>query len=218
MKITCYSIYHSPNAYLGQQLAERELADLPVEVERRPLAIPKSRGTRVADLVGGREPARQSAYHRVDCSRFARRYGIPLNWPGPGVFEQRATRWRRSPFAREELPARAYYAAVGSGREEDLDRALFRAAWIEGEDVNEEPVLRRVALSVGLDPDALVSAALERGPGRALEASLAAFDDAGGPGVPTWVVDGELFWGKDRVQWMTDRLRVLLETSSWAGR
>src|SRR5262249_3738427 len=126
-----YTIYHSPNSYLGVLLADRELAGVPVRVERKPIFIPHDRGVKVADPIGSQEPPRKSAYHREDCSRWAERYGIELHFLAPGMFEERAKRWRQSPFGREELPARAYYAAIGIGKEHEFDRALFRAAWIQ---------------------------------------------------------------------------------------
>ena len=36
---------------------------------------------------------------------------------------------------------RADYAAVGTGREAELDQALFRAAWVEGLDGNEDYIV-----------------------------------------------------------------------------
>ena len=44
----------------------------------------------------------------------------------------------------------------------------------------------------------------------ALDAALSAFDADGCPGVPTWVVNDERFWGKDRVDWLVDKLQSLL--------
>ena len=156
--IVSYTIYHSPNAYLGVVLAERALNALPVTIERRPICIPKHRGVKVADLVGGKETPAQSSYHREDCVRWAHKHGIELHLLGPGVFDERAARWQQSPYEREELPARAYYAARGSGKEAAFDRALFRAAWVEGRDVNEEAVVRDAAAAVGLEPDTLLRA------------------------------------------------------------
>jgi hypothetical protein len=37
LRVVSYTIYHSPNAYLGTVLATRALAELPVEVVRRPM-------------------------------------------------------------------------------------------------------------------------------------------------------------------------------------
>ena len=205
--VVSYTIYHSPNAYLGQILAERALAGSSVVVERRPLCVPKARGVKVADLVGGHEPERRAGYHREDCLRWARRHGIEFVPVPPGVFAERARTWAASPLAREELPARAYYAARGSGKEDALDRALFRAAWVEGLDVNDAAVVGRAAVAAGLDSDRLLAAAMERGPGEMLETALAAFDRDECPGVPVWVVDGQRFWGKDRVEWLAKHVR-----------
>lgn len=63
LKVINYTIYHSPNSYLGVILADRALARLPVVVERRPIFIPRDRGIKVADLIGSSEPARKGSYH-----------------------------------------------------------------------------------------------------------------------------------------------------------
>src|SRR5262245_28258148 len=117
LTVTSYTIYHSPNAYLGSVLAARRLSRFPIAIERRPIFIPRARGVKVADLVGGGETARKSAYHREDCARWAKRLGVELRFLAPGEFEARAQRWASFRWEREELPARAYYAALGSGRE-----------------------------------------------------------------------------------------------------
>ncbi len=209
--VVSYTIYHSPNAYLGVVLAERALAGLPVVIERRPICIPKTRGVKVADLVGSKEAPAQTSYHREDCVRWARQHGVAFHLPAPGIFEQRAARWRESDYEREELPARAYYAAVGSGREALLDRALFHAAWVEGLDVNEAAVVRHAAGAAGLDPAALLQRALQADMKHAVDAALAAFDRDGCPGIPTWVVEAERFWGKDRVDWLAASVRAHLQ-------
>ena len=208
--VISYTIYHSPNSYLGMVLANRLLGDLPVHLERRPLYIPRERGVKVADLVGSSEPPRKSSYHREDCARWAEAYGIELRFLPPGVFEERAARWRQSSFDREELPARAYYAAKESGQEDALDRALFKAAWVDGNDVNEESVIHKAAANVGLDPNDLLRRALNPEAKHAVESALQAFDQEEIPGVPTWVVNGKRFWGKDRVEWLCQEVKRLL--------
>ncbi len=208
--VVSYTIYHSPNAYLGTVLASRLLADVSVRVERRPIHIPRERGIKVADLIGSNEPPRKSSYHREDCARWAEAYGIELHFLQPGVFEERVARWRQSSFDREELPARAYYAAVGSGREAALDRALFKTAWVDGDDVNEEAVIRKAVANAGLDPDEILRRALGPETKLAVETALQAFDREEIPGVPTWIVNGKRFWGKDRVEWLVREVQRLL--------
>jgi predicted DsbA family dithiol-disulfide isomerase len=111
---------------------------------------------------------------------------------------------------REELPARAYYAAVGSGRETAFDRALFQAAWIEGRDVDDRDVIRDAAIRAGLDADEIVWRALTAEMKRAVDNALSGFDRIEAPGVPTWVLDRERFWGKDRVDWLVREVRRVM--------
>lgn len=209
VRVVSYSIYHSSNSYLGFVLAERALRDLPVILERRPLCIPKDRGFLVSHLGGGVEGRGRASYHREDCERWARRYGIEMRFTPPEVFVERMSRWQASPWAREELAARAYYGAIGSGREAALDRAFFRAGYVDGLDVNEDSVVRQLAVGVGLDPDEILAAATAPPSRAALDLALAEFDRARCPGLPTWVVGGERFWGKDRVDWLAERVREL---------
>ena len=207
IRVLEFSIYHSSNAYLGHFLAERALRDLPVEVVRQPLCVPKERGLWVADLVGGKSNPRQDSYNREDCLRWAKRHRIEMRFPDAPEVAKRVERWRAQPCAREELAARTYYGALGSGREAALDAALFRAGYVDGADVNDEAVVRRASEAAGLDPDAAIGRAWEPEPGRLLGEALAAFDRLLCPGTPTFVVDGERFWGKDRVDWMADAVR-----------
>ncbi len=210
VEIHSFTIYHSPNAYLGMRMAERVLAGLPVKIVRQPIFIPRERGLKVADLVGSHESQARGLYHREDCARWATRYGIPLRFTEPGVFQERARRWSESRLEREELPARAYYAAQGSGRESDLDRALFEAAWVDLLDVNEPDVVARAATAAGLDSDALLHAAESSQTREQLDRALQHFERAACPGVPTWILGTERFWGKDRVEFLAFTVRERL--------
>jgi 2-hydroxychromene-2-carboxylate isomerase len=40
-------------------------------------------------------------------------------------------------------------------------------------------------------------------------AALAEYEQFGYPGVPTWVVNGEIFCGKDRVDWVVEKVKQL---------
>jgi len=206
--IHSYTIYHSPNAYLGSVLLRRALANCPgVLLDRRPFLIPRSRGVLVADLIGSREPPVKGSYNREDCARWSKRYDIPFDYPAPEVFDERRARWVLSKWEREELPARAYYAAIGSGREDLLDMKLFEAAWVKGLDVNEPATVRWAAVEAGLDSDRLLSALEGEDFGVEARKALAEFDAAGCPGTPTFVVEGERFFGKDRVDWLVQSCR-----------
>jgi 2-hydroxychromene-2-carboxylate isomerase len=113
-------------------------------------------------------------------------------------------------FGREELPARAYYSACGTGKEHLLDAALFRATYIDLLDVNDESVIKKVANDVGLDGDHILKLIHGEAAKQAAQAALAEYEQFGCPGVPTWIVEGERFWGKDRVDWVVEKVKQIV--------
>lgn len=165
VSVSSFTIYHSANAYLGTVLLRRSLAaKADAVLVRRPIFVPRNRGVLIAEMLGGKENRNAGSYNREDCRRWADRHGIPFHPPAPEVFAERAARWAAYPFDREELPARAYYAADASGRD-DLDAALFAAAWVEGLDVNEPDTIRWAAQRAGMDGSELLAAAAQDQPG-----------------------------------------------------
>jgi 2-hydroxychromene-2-carboxylate isomerase len=202
-----YTIYHSPNAYLGTVLLRRNLETVPdALLVRHPIFVPRERGVLVAEMLGGKENKNAGSYHREDCQRWADRYDIPFRYPSREVFAERTARWALSPFHREELPARAFYAAEPRKRDA-LDNAFFTAAWIEGLDVNEPDTIRWAAARVGIDGDALLASAEADQPGGQARAALSDFEAHSCPGVPTVIVAGERFFGKDRIDWIVEACR-----------
>jgi 2-hydroxychromene-2-carboxylate isomerase len=211
--IFSYTIYHSPNAYLGTVLLRREIAGFAgTELVRRPIYVPRERGLTIAEMLGGKENRNAGSYLREDCRRWSERFSVPFVYPDPEIFHQRASRWALSAYDREELPARAFYAADADKRDL-LDQALFEAAWVEGLDVNEPDTIRWAAQRAGLDPDHLMTRLAEPGPGQKARDALAEFDRLRCPGVPTVVVNGQRYFGKDRVDWVVDACRAYLRTA-----
>ncbi len=152
-----YTIYHSPNAYLGTVL-RRALAGLPgVELVRRPIYVPRDRGLMIAELLGGKENRNAGSYNREDCHRWSERFAIPMSYPDPSVFHE---------------------------KRDLLEQALFEAAWVEGLDVNEPATIEWAAGRAGLDPESLITALAEPGPAEEVRRALAEFERLECPGVP----------------------------------
>lgn len=106
-------------------------------------------------------------------------------------------------------PLPALRMATGiSGREERIRfvTAVAAASWERGEDVSDFGVLSALARDCGLDADALVAAAATP----EVKAQLAhATEQAIGHGlfgVPSFVYEGELFWGADRIDSLLRRI------------
>ena len=75
--------------------------------------------------------------------------------------------------------------------------ALFQAVWVRGLHVSEPAVVAALATEVGLDGPGLVEAAQQPEAKARLRAQTDAAIAAGVFGVPTMIVEDELFWGYD---------------------
>jgi 2-hydroxychromene-2-carboxylate isomerase len=144
------------------------------------------------DLVGD--------YARVDLPRSARFYGIPFALP--------------SPFPVATVAAvRAYWWLHGhdAERARALAKALYRAYFVDGRNIGEADVVVAVAGEHGVDTEAL-EAALQDDAVKALVRRVT--DEAIARGVfgsPFLVVDGEPFWGNDRL----DQVDEWLARGGW---
>jgi 2-hydroxychromene-2-carboxylate isomerase len=74
--------------------------------------------------------------------------------------------------------------------------------------IEDGDALATVMKEVGLDADGFKRYALHEGP-RELEDAFATGDRDGVFGVPTLIVDGEPFWGNDRVEWVAKKLDAM---------
>ncbi len=119
--------------------------------------------------------------------RRAREYGLPpLRWPDP---------WPSDYLFAMRLTTFAFQA--GRGRE--LTVGAFRAAFQEGLDLSIPERVLDVAADVGLDREAAAAAPADTAVKSALRAATDAAHARGVFGVPTLAIDGELFWGDDRL-------------------
>jgi len=79
---------------------------------------------------------------------------------------------------------------------------MLAACWAEDRDIAEEMVLLDCATASGLDGGALAEAADSEEIRRIAQADLDRAIEIGVFGAPTYVVDGELFWGQDRLDFV----------------
>jgi 2-hydroxychromene-2-carboxylate isomerase len=97
-------------------------------------------------------------------------------------------------------------ALAGEAQRRSLALALTAACWERGENISDAAVLARLADAAGFDGNGL----LERAATPDVKQALArATDEAiaeGVFGVPTYRLDGELFWGGDRIEALLWRL------------
>jgi len=190
-----YFAPQSPWTYLGHQrlqdIARRAGAPirvLPVDLGK---IFPRSGGLPLPQ----RAPQRQ-AYRLVELKRFADWLGLPLNlhpayFPVPG-----------------DAAARLILTVVdgqGSDAAMRLTGAVLKAVWAEQRNINDPATLAQLLAECGLPAGALDEAQADAVQRRYEAATQQAFD-AGVFGAPSYVVDGEIFWGQDRLDFLERRL------------
>jgi 2-hydroxychromene-2-carboxylate isomerase len=174
----------SPYAWLAARSLTR-LEDAGLQVRFVPVlfaGLLKAHG----NLGPAEVPAKRTYLFR-DVMREAARRGLRFSGP-PG-----------HPF--NPLSALRMCTALSDAAERrTLAMALITACWEGGEDISDTAVLARLADAAGFDGEGL----LARGAMPEVKQALAAAtDDAiaqGIFGVPTFRLDGELFWGGDRIE------------------
>ena len=133
-------------------------------------------------------PPAKRRYVGLEMARWARWWGVPFAMPKK--FPQRTIAAQRlCAIAGERDLATQHALATGLGR----------AMWAEGRDLEDEAMLREILDGLGL-PAAWIARTHEPAVKQQLIANTAEAKERGVFGVPTWIVDGELYWGQDRLE------------------
>lgn len=127
-----------------------------------------------------------------DLHRWAEHFEVPL--------VRRADHPRRSVLA-----MRAILATPQAERVRAI-HALFAAYHARGEDIASPDVVRGALSGAGLDGAALVARTEDAEIKDALRRTTARAVERGVFGVPAMFVDGELYWGQDRLDWVEEAL------------
>jgi 2-hydroxychromene-2-carboxylate isomerase len=79
-------------------------------------------------------------------------------------------------------------------------RAVFAAQFMRGEDISDRSILSRILVDLGLDADRLFAGAESPAVKLRLREQTEAAQALGIFGAPSFTVNGELFWGDDRLE------------------
>jgi carboxymethylenebutenolidase len=186
----------SPWTYLGHarfaDMAQRHGALINVKPTDFGKVFPVSGGVPVAK----RAPQRQ-AYRLVELKRFRDHLKLPLNLQ-PKFFPVPA-----------DLAAQFIIAAGragGSAAAMQLAGCILRACWAEERNISDTDALSAICKEQGMDAVALAAAAQSE----AVKAEYAAYTEEAVArhvfGAPSYVIDGEIFWGQDRLEFVARAL------------
>ncbi len=178
--------FSSPYGYIGSEKIEALAARHGRGVDWRPMllgAVFKVAGTAPLTSV-----PLKGDYSRRDIVRSARFHGVPLRMPS------------KFPIA-TQAPARIVVWQRGrdAGTTPRLVKALYRAYFVDGRDISDPEVAADVAGETGVERAAARAAIDDPVVKDALKRDVDAAIAAGVFGSPYIIVDGEPFWGVDRL-------------------
>ncbi|MHA1565647.1 MAG: 2-hydroxychromene-2-carboxylate isomerase [Alphaproteobacteria bacterium] len=192
--IDFYFDFSSPYGYLASCRIDEVAARHGRKVNWRPFLLGVAFKLTGSAPLTSQGPKGDYALH--DFARTARLFGVPFTMP------------EGFPFA-SIAAARAFYWLLD--QDEDaaraLAKALFKAAFVQGTNISVPAVVIEVARQQGVDGDDLAAALQDPAVKQRLRDQVELTMSYGVFGSPYFIVDGEQFWGVDRLphvdQWLS---------------
>ena len=190
--ITYFLTPVSPWCYLGHERLVALARDKGAQIDIKPIDL-----GRVFSVSGGlplskRAPQRQ-AYRLAEMARWAAVLNLPIN-PQPKFFP-----------APPEQASRFIIAArtgLGDAAAGLLAGAIMRALWAEEKNIADDATLVQVASLCGIDGQMLLKSAETPGVQQQLDKNTDEAIAANVFGAPWYVVDGDGYWGQDRLDFV----------------
>jgi 2-hydroxychromene-2-carboxylate isomerase len=191
-EIKLYFAFTSPYSYLAMQPACEFEHSHRVRVRFIPYGID------IRSVYGPLDNAdadrRKVRYLYIDARRIAKERGLTI-YPPKKIFSARLA-FYGGLYAQRHGQFRAYSDCV------------FERFWKQELDVESRDAISAIVAEVGLDPAGFLDYA-DRNARTDLDACFAEADRDKVFGVPTFILDGEPFWGEDRVDWVIRKLDAM---------
>ena len=192
--ITYYFTLLSPWAYLGHAQFIALAGRHALQVDYRPVGLgqifPETGGLPLAK----RHPARQN-YRMMELQRWRDKRNVPITLR-PKYFPCDIA-----------LADKLLIAILAAGLDpEAFVPKVFAALWVEDRDPADEAVLADILHAAGLDADRLMAAAQSPASAETYQANIRQALATGVFGSPSYVWQGEIFWGQDRLEILGDAL------------
>ncbi|MDH4607536.1 2-hydroxychromene-2-carboxylate isomerase [Pseudomonas sp. BN102] len=185
--------FGSPSTYLAWTQLPALCAKAGAQLQYRPMLLGG-----VFQATGNASPIEIPAkgrYTMIDFQRFARRYGVPLEF-NPYFPINTLTLMRGAIGIQMRQPERfeAYLASV------------FKAFWQDKRNLGDPAVLAATLDAAGFDPQALLALTSDQEVKDALKAATEEAVKRGAFGAPTFFVGNEMFFGQDRLDFVAEAL------------
>lgn len=196
MKIDYYYSVASPFAYLASDRFGKLVEKYNLEVIEKPFDLV---GT-VFSNTGGvpvpkRHPSRQK-YRLLEIDRIGKKFNIEIN-KQPKFF----------PPSDPHLPAKFVLAAIKLGNKLTFGNACLKSLWALEKNISDEKTLEEICNQLNLKFDEIKKIAVSA---EINDEYIKNSNDAINQdifGAPTFVLNGEIFWGQDRLEYLEDALK-----------
>jgi carboxymethylenebutenolidase len=193
--IDFYFACPSPWSYLAIEELKRIADAHGRTIAFKPIDVGRSWREAGAGQPLGNRPQVLQDYRLVELPRWAAWRKVPLN-PQPKHFP--------TPFL---MSSSVIIAARQEGADVyALTQALMRGCWADELDISDADTVSKIADGAGLDGAALLAAAEAPAVADEMSANTDEALAAGAWSVPSFVVDGEVFFGQDRLEMIAWRL------------
>ena len=198
MKVEYYYSVASPYAYLGVKKFQEIVKKYSLEVIEKPIDLV---GTVFAETGGTpvpkRHPSRQK-YRLIEIERFGKKLNININ-KQPKFF----------PPADPHKAALFTIASIKAGLSIDFGKEVLTKLWSEEKDTSQDSVLEEVCSKFKLNFNEIKTLAnSEEVKGIYLSNSNDAIAK-GVFGAPSFIMNKELFWGQDRLDFLEDKIKSI---------
>ena len=192
--IECWFEFGSNYSYLSLMRIEALVLDAGAALRYRPFLLGpvfRELGWQSSPFAEQKE---KGEYVWRDMARRAAKYGIPFR--RPSTFPRRAL-----------LPMRVALVGADQAWMGEYCRRIMLQNWAHDREIDDAAVVLEALRGLVDDPHAVLAAAGTQEVKEALRAQTATARALGIFGAPTFIVDGEMFWGDDRLEDALDYAR-----------
>ena len=185
----------STNTYFGLKLIQPLAIRFGAEIRWHPFNL--GHVFKTNEYVLMEEPREKLRNRYDDLMRWARKYDLPFK--RPANFPIKTARALRGSIAMRHW-----------GLEVPFIDAIFTEYWERDNGrIGDYAELRAIAQSLGVEPDEFEQRSESKQVREALIESTDTARERGVFGAPTFIIEGELYWGKDRMDFIQDHLATL---------
>ena len=149
-------------------------------------------------------------YATIDLMRWADKYGVPFALPQKKSDSAAGEEQEKVGIPRELLDSsranKAVYFARDKGREREFIDLMYRNTFGAGILVGDDSALRNTVSELGWDVDTVFEFVHSTVAAQLYEEGNKAAQARGVFGVPTMIVDEQMWWGNDRLEMLEDYL------------